>query len=164
MVIWRNRAHILFKNWKKNKKTNMKYLIRTERHVHPVGCFLFASVTWRWGIVGSRRETFSETHFGSFKTPVQRCLDEALPFHTPTITHSWVQRLLAHMSPVDSAALLFQQWDTQAVSLWSSHQTPPPTNFQADLAEGRFPPALKVPCLVVTLEFQQVWKEWQRLV
>lgn len=162
MVIWRNRAHILFKKWKKEKW--YEYLIRTELHVHPVGCFLFASVTWRWGIVESRREMFSETHFGSFKTPVQRRLDEALPFHTPTITHSWVQRLLAHMSPVDSTALLFQQWDTQDVSLWSSHQTPPPTNFQADLAEGRFPPASKVLRLAVTLEFQQVWKKWQRLV
>lgn len=43
------------------------------------------------------------------------------------------------MSPFDSTALLFQQWDTQAVSPWSSHQMPPPTNFQANLAEGLSP-------------------------
>lgn len=74
--------------------------------------------------------------------------------------HSWGQRLLAHMSPFDSTALLFQQWDTQAASPWSSHQTPPSTNFQVDLAEGRSLAASKQRW-TVSLEFQKVWKEWE---
>lgn len=88
-------------------------------------------------------------------------LNEALPFHTPTRMHSWGQRLLAHMSPFDSTALLFQQRDTQAASRWSSHQMPPPTNFQANLAKGR---SSKVQRRTVGLEFQNVWKEWETLV
>lgn len=50
-------------------------------------------------------------------------------FRTTALMHCQGQRLLAHMSHLDSFTLLFQQWDTWAMSLWSSsnmcaHQHP----------------------------------------
>lgn len=84
----------------KKRKTSEKYEIFNEyRAWHaPRGVLFYFCQCYVMMRHCRKLETFSETHFGSFKTPAQRRLDEALPFHPPTLTHSWGQRLLAHMS------------------------------------------------------------------
>lgn len=99
-----------------------------ELHMNPVG--------WNFANANSGGGAFRElggkclvTHF---PVAIQSCLNEALSFHTPTLMHCQGQRLLAHMSHLDSFTLLFQQWDTCVTSLWPSSKirspsAPPPT-------------------------------------
>lgn len=65
----------------------------------------------------------------SFLNSIQSCWWDTLPFHAPIPLNYQGQRSLAHMSHLDSLTLPFQQWDTWAMSLWSSlnmrsHQPP----------------------------------------
>lgn len=119
---------------------------------------------------GAFRELGGKCLVTHFPVAIQSCLNEALSFHTPTLMHCQGQRLLAHMSHLDSFTLLFQQWDTCVTSLWPSSKirspsAPPPLLSQSTRRELKFitvaacqeSDRLKLQRPTACEQFQRVW-------